>query len=321
MEIEKKYYATNLKALSLGECIRLGGGVSMGLTSWVLGRFLPPQGKVLMPTNFAEIEASEDDLSERLRERIRELAKDFFKNGFTIVAYQKLPVESENTFDSGGCVLLSANGEIAGTINIVIHRDANVSSGVKYTEALSVGCFDVDGNGVGIQSTPGLDPKKGSRTIIKKGADLNTLLEELNRACKKWKKKCHKFSDWDSLRDVLQKAETETFLYRRDVKKLFIEVGNNESSIADKKKEIEDFWQWFESNQNMFLSMNVGDRNIDKIVSQVGKKLEKVGPLAHEFCLEDKNGKRDFIVSANGIEENISLVEKWRFWVCGGIFH
>jgi hypothetical protein len=203
MNIEKKYYATNIKALSFGECMRLGGSIPMGILSWIMGRFLPPQGRDLMPINFDEVEAAIDDLSELLQERISKLSQGFLNCGFKIIAYQKIPSGALGTIDSGGCVLLSSDRKVIGTVNILISQ--NGSNAIQYKEALAVGCFDSKNNSIGVQTTPGMDSKKGSCTVVKKGATVEVLLRELEKRLKKWKLPLLQFTDWIDVRPVLQK--------------------------------------------------------------------------------------------------------------------
>jgi hypothetical protein len=67
------------------------------------------------------------------------------------------------------------------------------------------------------------------------------------------------------------------------------------------------FWDWFVENEARIWNI---DRNTDKVVRMVGEALNRYDPgLAFEIGMEVVDGKRDFIISADGISSNIPKVE------------
>lgn len=66
------------------------------------------------------------------------------------------------------------------------------------------------------------------------------------------------------------------------------------------------FWTWFEAHQTELLAVKSGQ---EKIVSELAKQLRKINPsLVFEFGPE-KNGRRQFTVSADGIKDAFPAVE------------
>jgi hypothetical protein len=72
-DVQPKYYATNTKALTLGECLRMGGG-AFGVWVWFLTRFSAPmEDKQLLPVLYDSIEARLEDFSDEMRVRVEEV--------------------------------------------------------------------------------------------------------------------------------------------------------------------------------------------------------------------------------------------------------
>jgi hypothetical protein len=65
------------------------------------------------------------------------------------------------------------------------------------------------------------------------------------------------------------------------------------------------FWDWFARHEKEFL--NINEENYHKAFYKMYKYLEKFNPyLGFEFIVDSKNGKREFVVTANG---NIDLFD------------
>lgn len=67
------------------------------------------------------------------------------------------------------------------------------------------------------------------------------------------------------------------------------------------------FWTWFEHHQKNYYQ----DRINEKFYTELSKELTKVDPnLCFEFGPIKKNGKKEFIISADGIVKSFQKVEK-----------
>ncbi|MDN7242984.1 hypothetical protein QWY14_14305 [Planococcus sp. N028] len=67
------------------------------------------------------------------------------------------------------------------------------------------------------------------------------------------------------------------------------------------------FWQWFEANDQLYYELP--DDKIEKLFYQLDKKIRKVNQdLSWEFSGELIDGKRKFVVSADGIVESFGDV-------------
>lgn len=72
--------------------------------------------------------------------------------------------------------------------------------------------------------------------------------------------------------------------------------------LPTKKNKIESFWQWFQDNQRAYLIFDDSNREI--VFDQLNKKMSKVNKhLTFEFSHELIEGKREFIISADGMVE------------------
>lgn len=77
--------------------------------------------------------------------------------------------------------------------------------------------------------------------------------------------------------------------------------GNNGNSKKNKpKNRYEAFWQWFETKENEYF---VYEKNQALLFDSLDKKLSAIHPNITFIFSEAKEGKRDFIVTANGAEE------------------
>jgi hypothetical protein len=91
-------------------------------------------------------------------------------------------------------------------------------------------------------------------------------------------------------------------------------------SLFKKKNRYEAFWDWFSKNSEDYY-YNLENKR-DTLFDPLGKQLGKInGNLVFEFSGQKENGKREFIISADGIRDSfpdvIQLVdnapplEKW----------
>lgn len=83
--------------------------------------------------------------------------------------------------------------------------------------------------------------------------------------------------------------------------------------LFQKKDQVALFWQWFEESQQAYYNLSEGQ--LENLFDQLEKKLHKVNKeLVFEFSDELIGGKREFIISADGLEEAfptvIELVDK-----------
>jgi hypothetical protein len=75
----------------------------------------------------------------------------------------------------------------------------------------------------------------------------------------------------------------------------------------NKKGSQVEFWDWFVANEARIWNI---EHNPDKVIRLVGEALDRVHPgLAFEIGMEVEDGKREFILSADGISSNIPKVE------------
>ena len=69
----------------------------------------------------------------------------------------------------------------------------------------------------------------------------------------------------------------------------------------------EDFWKWFKSNEAMLYGF---ETNREQMFDQLGARMHRINPnLTFEFG-PIENGKREFVISADGIREAFPAVEK-----------
>lgn len=75
------------------------------------------------------------------------------------------------------------------------------------------------------------------------------------------------------------------------------------------KKNIEDkFWDWFTSKSNLYYNF---EKNQNFLFVELKNKLNKIHPdLVFEFGPILKNGKREFVISADGIKSSFPFVKK-----------
>jgi len=77
--------------------------------------------------------------------------------------------------------------------------------------------------------------------------------------------------------------------------------GNNSNSKKNKpKNRYEAFWQWFETKENEYF---VFEKNQAELFDSLDGKLSAIHPNITFIFSEVKEGKRDFIVTANGAKE------------------
>lgn len=76
-------------------------------------------------------------------------------------------------------------------------------------------------------------------------------------------------------------------------------------SCAKKSPEVR-FWSWFEKNQYMLFHF---ERDQERVFERLAAAMKKVNPnLTFEFSMI-RNGKREFVISADGIKEAFPAVE------------
>ncbi len=69
----------------------------------------------------------------------------------------------------------------------------------------------------------------------------------------------------------------------------------------------DDFWKWFQKNDEMIFNF---EKDLENTFNKLSLALSKVGPdLVFEFGPIDKNGKREFVISAGGIKKSFPAVE------------
>jgi len=68
-----------------------------------------------------------------------------------------------------------------------------------------------------------------------------------------------------------------------------------------------DFWAWFQENEGKIWNI---DKNREKVVDMLSEAIHLVDPgLTFEIGAVDEYGKREFVLSADGISSNIPKVE------------
>jgi len=74
---------------------------------------------------------------------------------------------------------------------------------------------------------------------------------------------------------------------------------------TDKEKE---FWNWFVANSEDYYDFK---KDQERLFNILLNKLSEVNPdLSFQFSIDLKDGKREFIISANGIRESFPSVFK-----------
>ncbi|TWT05535.1 hypothetical protein FQV26_13980 [Planococcus sp. CPCC 101016] len=72
--------------------------------------------------------------------------------------------------------------------------------------------------------------------------------------------------------------------------------------LPKRKNKVAAFWEWFADNKEAYFELE--DSSRDKLFNQLEKKLHKVNRyLAFEFSESLVEGKREFIISADGVVE------------------
>ncbi len=72
--------------------------------------------------------------------------------------------------------------------------------------------------------------------------------------------------------------------------------------LPTRKNKVDAFWQWFSVNEESYFDLALDGR--EEWFELLHRKLKKVNKhLAFEFSMEPENGKREFIISADGIME------------------
>ncbi|MEO0511081.1 MAG: hypothetical protein AAF065_14620 [Verrucomicrobiota bacterium] len=222
--IEPKYYATSLKVLSIGEFLRLSPGPISGFVSWIIGRFLPPQGKELMPTDYDKIESTLEDMSEMLSEKLVFASSCFEENEFAPIGWQRLPSDQQEIIDSGSVICLSSCGHFVGVFSTVIRESEDTPDGYIYTEASSISCYYPDETYICVADTNiQLDPIPSETSICLKGESVYSLKERIEKELSK-RPEAIKLSNWNEVRKVMELHDTKAFLYRKDQRKLFVEI-------------------------------------------------------------------------------------------------
>ena len=93
------------------------------------------------------------------------------------------------------------------------------------------------------------------------------------------------------------------------------------SAFIHKTTPEEKFWKWFSSKSDQYYE-HLDDRQ-DAIFSEIGTQLRKIHPdLTFQFSIPDKEGKREFVISADGkkaaissvlkLVEQVPKLDKWR---------
>ncbi|MGK7379629.1 hypothetical protein ACSFXN_17575 [Planococcus sp. 1R117A] len=77
--------------------------------------------------------------------------------------------------------------------------------------------------------------------------------------------------------------------------------------LPTRKNKIEAFWRWFEKNEETYFEL--AEENREELFDELQQKLQKVNKhLVFEFSAEPENGKREFIISADGMVEAFDAV-------------
>ncbi|WP_269539550.1 hypothetical protein [Cerasicoccus fimbriatus] len=216
-KVTPAYYATNLRALTFGEMMRLGGLVN-GLLGFVIGRFMPPQGRELMPTSYEEIEAQRTDIAPHILSVLEKIGEPFMAAGFREIGYQVMPNAPD---DSGSIIYLSDCGEIVG-LATVAKKNAPETGHVKVGALCS---YDREGHCLSVgNSRISLDPAPGNvvhRLPDKAPQDLLPIFRKYKQASRQ---EFICFRDWPQVRASMEHDDARSFIHRRDVRKLFVPV-------------------------------------------------------------------------------------------------
>ncbi|MBL7914774.1 MAG: hypothetical protein JNL49_06975 [Bacteroidia bacterium] len=79
--------------------------------------------------------------------------------------------------------------------------------------------------------------------------------------------------------------------------------------LFNKKTKEQKFWLWFQENSDKYLTLDKD--NQESLFDKLNERIIKIDPnLAFEFSPFLKNGKREFIISADGIIESFPSVTK-----------
>lgn len=72
--------------------------------------------------------------------------------------------------------------------------------------------------------------------------------------------------------------------------------------LPTRKNKVDAFWQWFSVNEESYFDLALDGR--EELFELLHRNLKKVNKhLVFEFSVEPENGKREFIISADGIME------------------
>lgn len=72
-------------------------------------------------------------------------------------------------------------------------------------------------------------------------------------------------------------------------------------------KKAERFWAWFARNEDSLAASSADQKQVNKVVAQISKELDKVQRLAFEFGGEN-GGKINLVISADGIKKDFPTV-------------
>jgi hypothetical protein len=95
----------------------------------------------------------------------------------------------------------------------------------------------------------------------------------------------------------------------RIVVALFVAIilGSTMHRVLPKRNPEQDFWKWFSRHWDEVFHL---ERDRDRIFAALDRELKAVNPhLTFEFSAE-RNGKREFVVSADGISEAFPAVQR-----------
>lgn len=78
--------------------------------------------------------------------------------------------------------------------------------------------------------------------------------------------------------------------------------------LKTKKYKIDKFWSWFKDNEELLFNF---ERDQEKIFDKLSEQLSLIdGNLTFEFSSVHDSGKRDFVISADGIKSSFQSVEE-----------
>jgi hypothetical protein len=152
------------------------------------------------------------------------------EQGFRPIGYQRFPEDRDKkVLDTGGVYYLSADGRVIGSLAIVV-RENPLASEPDYAESAGVTVVDEQGNSLAVGNDKNyMDPLPGSKVIYRKGTDVKGLLKRLEKEQARWNKRLRTFTGWHDVRPTMEKGEIDSFLHRRDVRGLFVEVTDEPS--------------------------------------------------------------------------------------------